>query len=378
MRKSGIATLKLHPGAAPQWLLKRMKKLATQIFFVLYDEFGTSVILERISNPIWFQCLSNTLGFDWNSSGTTTVLTAVLKQSLNENHGILVAGGKGRTSLKTPIDLESIGNKFDFSEEKIDDLKYASRIIAKIDNAAIQDCYNLYHHAMFVSREGEYSIIQQGLNKENRYSRRYHWHSKGINNFIEDHLDEIIGDKKEKNVLNMTSNRSEESRNTCVDLAKEKATKIKRLFQSITPYSKNNLLYYFDTKHQFKRVPILHYKLLPKRMNWEKLNHVYEFQPTKYEELINIRGIGAATIRGLALISELIYGSQNDWKDPVKYSYCLGGKDGVPYPVPLKRYDKTIQILKNAINDAKLSNKEKIHAIKRLNSYSSKLNIAME
>jgi hypothetical protein len=113
-------------------------------------------------------------------------------------------------------------------------------------------------------------------------------------------------------------------------------------------------------------------------MNWEKLNHVYEFQPTKYEELINIRGIGAATIRGLALISELIYGSQNDWKDPVKYSYCLGGKDGVPYPVPLKRYDKTIQILKNAINDAKLSNKEKIHAIKRLNSYSSKLNIAME
>ncbi|MBD3227577.1 MAG: DUF763 domain-containing protein [Candidatus Lokiarchaeota archaeon] len=374
MKRSGLATLKLHPGSAPSWLLKRMKKLANEIFLVLYDEFGADVILKRLSNPIWFQCLSNILGFDWNSSGTTTVLTAVLKNILNENHGVLVAGGKGKTALKTPHDLDSIGRKFDFSEDMVDKLKYSSRIIAKIDNAVIQDSYNLYHHAMFISMDGKYTIVQQGLNSKSKSSRRYHWHSKGIKNFIDDSSDEIISEIKHKNVLNMASKKGEESRKISLDLSKEKSKKLKKIFNSITPYSKNTLLYYFETPNK-QKVPLLHYKLLPTRMNWKALDRVYEFQPSDYEELIKIRGIGPATIRGLALISELIYGNQNDWKDPVKYSYCLGGKDGVPYPVPTKRYDKTIRILKYAVNEAKIKDNDKLKAIMRLKKYSKNMNI---
>ncbi|MHA1270487.1 MAG: DUF763 domain-containing protein [Candidatus Helarchaeota archaeon] len=368
-RKSGIATLRLHSGLAPHWLLKRMRKLSDQIFLILYEEFGTKNILERLSNPIWFQCLSNTLAFDWDSSGVTTVLTGVLKSVLKKEHGILVAGGKGKNSLKTPFDLEQIGNKFDFSEDKIKNLQYSSRITAKIDNAVIQDSYNLYHHAMFVSEEGDWTVVQQGLNNEKGLARRYHWHSRGIKNFIEDCSDEIIGDTKQKHVLNMTSKDVLESRKTCVDLTKENPKKLENLFNSINSYSKNCILYYFDIENSAKKVPILHYKLLPKRMNWNSLKELYEFQPTNYEEVIAYKGVGPATIRGLALISELIYGNHLDWKDPVKYSYCLGGKDGVPYPVPQARYDKTIQILEDAIINAKLEEKEKFSALKRLKRF---------
>jgi len=382
VRKSGIATLKLHPGTAPHWLLHRMKKLADQIFKVLYDEFGAEDILKRLSNPIWFQCLSNTLAFDWDSSGVTTVLTGVLKSVLKEDHGILVAGGKGKRSINTPNDINEIGKKFDFSEDTINELKYSSRMTAKIDNAVIQDSYNLYHHAIFISESGEWTVVQQGLNATNKTSRRYHWHSDGVKNFIDDYPNEIMCDIKQKRVLNMTSSKANESRKTCVDLSKESSTRIKRLFQSITSYTKTSILDYINpTEKQVKhpqKVLILHYELLPKRMNWDALNEAYEFQPRNYEELIRIRGIGPATIRGLALISELIYGNYNDWKDPVKYSYCLGGKDGVPYPVPLQRYDRTIQILKEAVENAKLGDKEKIEAIKRLKKFAYKMNLELQ
>ncbi|MHA1311418.1 MAG: DUF763 domain-containing protein [Candidatus Helarchaeota archaeon] len=378
MRKSGISTLLLHPGTAPHWLLKRMKKLAEKVFIILYEEFGSDLILERLSNPIWFQCLSNTLAFDWNSSGTTTVLTGVLKSVLTEDYGILVAGGKGKTALKTPLDIEEISKKFEFSEDKTRSLKYSSRLAAKIDNAVIQDSYNLYHHAMFISETGNWTIVQQGLNIEEKLSRRYHWHSKGVNNFIDDYPDQIIGNIKHKRVLNMTSKEAEESRKTCIDLAKEKPRKIENLFNYLTSYSKNKILYYLDAQCPLKKVPVLHYKLIPKKMNWNALKETYEFQPSNYEEIISIKGIGPATIRGLALISELIYGNYNDWKDPVKYTFCLGGKDGVPYPVPLKRYDNTIQILKDAVESAKIGEKEKLDAIKRLKRFATNIRIKVE
>ncbi|MHA1143535.1 MAG: DUF763 domain-containing protein [Candidatus Helarchaeota archaeon] len=373
MKRSGIATLRLHPGIAPSWLTRRMKKLANEIFRILLDEYGTTEILKRISDPIWFQALSNVLAYDWDSSGVTTVLCGVLKSTLKNEHGILVAGGKGKTSRKTPADLQEIGTTFHLSESEIERLIRTSRIVAKVDNAVIQDGYHLYHHSMFISEQGEWTIVQQGMNDQKGCSRRYHWHSESIRDFIEDHPEEIIGEAREKSVLNMASDKSSQNRNTCLDLVKDNPRKIENYFNSITPYSQISLIHYFEGTVARPPRKIIHYKLLPRRMNWNALKEVYEFQPTNYEEMIAVRGIGPATIRGLALIAELIFGERPDWKDPVKYSYNLGGKDGVPFPVPRGRYDRTIEILREAVNEARLGDRERLTAIKRLKKFAKKI-----
>lgn len=377
MIRSGIATLRLHPGKAPSWLTLRMKKLAHEIFNVLHDEIGTQEILMRLSDPIWFQGLSNVLAYDWDSSGVTTVLCGVLKSILKQEHGILVAGGKGRTSRKTPSDLQKIGQIWHFSEDQVKNLTHASRIVAKIDNAVIQDRYQLYHHSMFVSEEGAWTVVQQGMNNENNYSRRYHWQSANIKSYINDHPEEIMGMQVENEVLNMASENSEENRKISMDLVNDNPKKLEGMFLSLTPYSQTSLIQYFDGLGAFKSPKIVHYKLLPRRMNWNALKEVYEVQPTNYEQMISIKGVGPATIRGLALISELIFGTRADWKDPVKYSFCLGGKDGVPYPVPRERYDKTISILSDAVFRAKLGDREKLQAIKRLKIFSNKADLAL-
>ncbi len=368
MQRTGIAKLPLHYGKAPRWLVVRMQKLAKEITTIIIDEYGTEDFLKRISDPFWFQALGCVLGYDWHSSGVTTVVTGVLKQAIApEQHGIAVCGGKGKISLQAPLEIGNVGEKFGFPNDKIETLRYASKMSAKVDNAAIQAGYQLYHHAFFVAEDGKWAVIQQGMCPQDRTARRYHWLSDNARNFVNEPHNAIVGDVKRDIALDMTAKESESCRKTSVDIAKEPPKKIMRLIMSIRPAYQKSLQEWLpktaDTVWKEYPIDVLS---MPRNVNWKALQKVYEFQPSNYEELLGFRGIGPATVRGLALVAELIYGEKPSWKDPVKYSFAYGGKDGVPYPVNRKAMDESIQILKQAIQEAKVGDKDKIQSLHRL------------
>lgn len=341
-----------------------MKNLSSQIFEVIVGEYGTEEVLRRLADPFWFQALSCTLAYDWHSSGTTTVVCGVLKSAIDsEKLGFCVCGGKGKASKKTIDDIEAFGNKTNLSGKKIESLKYASRICAKVDNATIQDGYQLYHHSMVISEKGSWAVIQQGMNPDEGYARRYQWLF-GVKSFVEEPHEGIVCDISHNDVLNMTAKESEVCRKISTDLICEKTEKIKGVYETIRPKNQTSLLDW-DDKNENKMSA---YKL-PKRVNWGALKKAYEIQPKNYEEMIGISGIGPATVRGLALVSELIYGERASWKDPVKYSFAYGGKDGVPYPVNKKAMDESVDILKNSIRQSKLGKKDQMDALKRLKSF---------
>ena len=368
MQRTGIAKLPLHYGKAPKWLVARMQKLAKEIVTIIVDEHGTSDFLNRISDPFWFQALGCALGYDWHSSGVTTVLTGALKQAITpEQHGIAVCGGKGKISLQAPLEIGNVGEKFGFPNDKIETLRYASKMSAKVDNAAIQAGYQLYHHAFFVAEDGKWAVVQQGMCPQDRTARRFHWLSDNTKNFVNEPHNAIVGNAKREIALDMTAKESENCRKTSVDIAKETPKKIMRLIMPIRPAHQKSLQEWLpktaDTIWKEYPIDVLS---MPRNINWKALQKVYEFQPSNYEELLGFRGIGPATVRGLALVSELIYGENPSWKDPVKYSFAYGGKDGVPYPVNRKAMDESIQMLKQAIQEAKVGDKDKIQSLHRL------------
>jgi len=368
LKKSGVTDLPLHGGKAPHWLLSRMKNLSSQIFEVIVDEYGTEEVLRRLADPFWFQALSCTLAYDWHSSGTTTVVCGVLKSAIDpEKLGFCVCGGKGKTSKKTLTDIDVFGNKTGLGDQKIESIKHASRMCAKVDNATIQDGYQLYHHSMIVTEEGSWAVIQQGMNPEVGYARRYQWLC-GVKTFVEEPHEGIVCDISHEDVLNLTAKKSEGCRKVSTDLSCEKPEKIKRAYETIEPIRPKNqtTLLDFCGKSSDNKMPSYR---LPKRVNWNALKQAYEIQPKNYEEMIGISGIGPATVRGLALVSELIYGERPSWKDPVKYSFAYGGKDGVPYPVDKRAMDESVNILKNAIRESKVDKMEQIDAIRRLKSF---------
>jgi hypothetical protein len=365
LKRTGVAKLPLHYGKAPRWLVFRMQKLAREMSPIIMEEYGLDMFLKRVSDPFWFQALGCVLGYDWHSSGVTTVLTGVLKSAINPLElGLTVCGGKGKTSRKTPAEIELLGDKYSFSSDKLDGLRYASRMSAKVDTTAVQAGYPLYHHAFFVTEKGTWAVVQQGINTEDKSARRYHWLSKNVKDFVVEPHDAVVGDAKRDVALNMTAKESEGCRKTSTDLAKEKPKKLKNMLLSIRPIHQRSLQEWIPNAAE-KEYQIDAFSL-PRNLNWNAVKRAYDFQPKNYEELISIRGIGPATVRALALISELVYGEKPSWNDPVKYSFCVGGKDGVPYPVDRKTYDETIEILDNAIKQAKVGSKEKLRAVKRL------------
>jgi len=371
VERTGVARLPLHYGKAPRWLVIRMQKLAKEIVTIIIDEYGTDDFLKRISDPFWFQALGCVLGYDWHSSGVTTVVTGVLKQAVvPEDHGIAVCGGKGKVSRQTPLEIGNIGERFGFSSDKIQNLQYASKMSAKVDNTAIQAGYQLYHHAFFLAEDGKWAVIQQGMCPQDHTARRYHWLSDNAKNFIVEPHDAIVGDVKRDIVLDMTAKESESCRKTSVDLTKEKPKKIKRMIMSIRPAYQKSLQEWMPKTSEptWKEYPI-DVLSMPRNINWKALREVYEFKPHDYEELLSSKGIGPATIRGLALVAELIYGEKPSWKDPVKYSFAYGGKDGVPHPVNRRAMDESIRILKQAIQQAKIGNKERTRSLQRLRRF---------
>jgi len=371
LKRTGFAELPLHRGKAPQWLVKRMTQLAKGIITVVIDEYGRDIFLERISDPYWFQALGCVLGYDWHSSGVTTVLTGVLRTAAKqEEFGFAVCGGKGKSSMKTPSEIGVVGEEFRFSTHEIDLLKYASRMSAKVDNTAIQAGYPLYHHAFFITEDRKWAVIQQGMSVTDRTARRYHWLSEHMSDFVVEPHKAIVGDRKRAVALNMTANESECCRRTSVDIMKEKPRKVVRMLKSIRPAYQKSLQEWVPIGlEEGPNELIADYLSMPATINWKALCKAYEFQPRNYEELLGIKGIGPATVRGLALISELVYGKKPSWKDPVKYSFAYGGKDGVPFPVDKKAMDDSIRVLKESIENARLGNREKLNSLQRLRRF---------
>jgi len=339
-----------------------MKRLARAIFELIVDEYGVHGAIQRLADPLWFQSLSCALAYDWHSSGTTTVVCGVLKSVIEpEEFGFGVAGGKGKRSRSTLADIDALGNTFNLSEATLTELKYASRISAKVDNACLQDGYQLYHHAMFVTERGEWAVIQQGMNPSDRYARRYHWLSSSLKEYVEEPHQGIVGSHCQT-VLDLTARASRGCRATSVDLVKTEPRELERMYRDLSAQSRR-LPEHQTTLAAFDIVPdagrtceltagdglIIR---LPARVNWDALRAAYDLQPSNYEQFLSIAGIGPATVRALALVSELIYGEHASWCDPVKYSFAFGGKDGVPYPVDRRTMDETTELLRTAMKRA--------------------------
>ena len=370
MYRTGFANLPLHGGKAPSWLTGRMRKMAKEIASIIIEEQGTTKFIVRLSDPYWFQALGCVLAYDWHSSGVTTVVTGILKAALSpEEHGVAVCGGKGKTSRKTPSDIEAVGEKFGFSQETIDDLTYTSRITAKVDNTAIQAGYQLYHHAFFVTKEEKWAVIQQGMSDQDRSARRYHWLSENTTCFVEEPHNAIACDFKRERVLNMVAKHSNAARKASVDLSKEPTKKLMNLIQSASKPLNQTTLQDWLPKSSDPWQQTLTTLNMPRNINWATLARAYEFQPSNYEELLSVKGVGPATVRGLALVAELVYGEEPSWEDPVKFSFAYGGKDGVPYPVDRQAMDESIQILRQSVEDARIGDKEKLQSLRRLRRY---------
>jgi hypothetical protein len=368
MQRTGVANLPLHYGKAPRYLVIRMQKMAREIVSIIVEEYGTDEFLTRISDPFWFQALGCALGYDWHSSGVTTVITGILKQAvIPEEHGIAVCGGKGKASRLAPQEIQEAGEKFSFSDCKVDSLRYASRMSAKVDNTAVQAGYQLYHHTFFITEHGKWAVVQQGMCAQDRTARRYHWLSEKTRKFVVEPHNAIVGETKRQIALNMTAKESEGSRNASVDVAKEPTKRLMRIAVSAKPEFQKSLTEWLPSEAKLaleKGFP--EYLSMPWKINWKTMEKVYEFQPRNYEELLSFKGVGPASVRGLALIAELIYGEKPSWKDPVKYSFAYGGKDGVPFPVDRKAMDQSIQILRQSVQAARIGDNEKIRSLRRL------------
>lgn len=370
MYNSGIATLPLHGGKAPSWLTVRMRGLAREIANIMIEQYGTAKFIARLSDPYWFQALGCVLAYDWHSSGVTTVVTGVLKTVLKpEEHGVVVCGGKGKTSRKTPAEIQAAGEEWSFSQDTIDQLTYTSRMVAKVDNTAIQAGYQLYHHTLLVTEDKKWAVIQQGMCNEERNARRYHWLSDKTISFTEEPKNLVACNIKRDKALNMVAKESQATRKASVDLSKEPPKKLMNLIQSASrPKNQASLQNWMQTiSDPWKQTEKCLY--MPRNINWDTLSRVYEFQPSNYEELLAVKGVGPSTVRGLALVAELVYGEEPSWEDPVKFSFAYGGKDGVPFPVERKAMDDSILILKKAVEESRVGEKEKLRSIESLRRF---------
>lgn len=386
--KRGIATFTLDTGKCPKWLFDRMVKLGREMTRVLIEEFGPDEFIKRIGDPVWFQSLGTVLAFDWNASGLTTILTAALKESIRERErewGIFICGGKGKTSLKTPDQISDWGQRLQLSEDHTNNLVYNSKMSAKVDSALVQDGFQLYHHTFFFSKNGAWTVVQQGMNQEKKTARRYHWHSENIQDLIVEPHSGIASQSFTENTLNLTSKKGEKNRNISVELMNSNAVTIQKDLQILRKHSsKLSQMISFSPKGQdqeqmtllnlenteFRVHPVLAENLVHSKYMERMLLKLVSDKPKTYENLVATRGVGAKTVRALALVSEVIYGAPASYEDPARYSFAHGGKDATPYPVDRKTYDHTIEVLTRAVHKSRIDQSDKKKALQRLRGLS--------
>lgn len=348
-RRSGSADLPLHYGHVPRWLAERMGKLGLAITEAIVAEYGSAEFLRRMSDPFWFQSLGCVLGMDWHSSGITTSVLGALKRTVNPlsgELGIFICGGKGKFSRQTPTELIAVGDRTGLDGNH---LARCSRLSAKVDNTAIQDGFQLYMHNFIVDKSGNWAVIQQGMSPHSSTARRYHWHSSSLTSFVNEPHAFVCGENQGL-ILNMVAAEADPTRNSILEITKERPGAI--------------------LKEAGKLVMPAHHDVRSSDVNLKRLGAVlwlaHENPVSNFEELLLLEGVGPRTLQSLTLVSELIHGTPSRFSDPARFSFAHGGKDGHPFPVPLKVYDETIHVLKTAVEKAKIGLTDKQQAIKSL------------
>lgn len=353
--RTGTAQLPLHGGRAPAWLFTRMVKLAREVTIHIAAEYGPDEMLRRLSDPFWFQAFGCVLGFDWHSSGVTTTVTGAVKEGirgLERDLGFYAGGGKGAVSRKTPAEIELACEHLSIDPGP---LVYASRMSAKVDSAAIQDGYQLYHHAFFFTPSSSWCVVQQGMSDDTGMARRYHWLSTSLDSYVNEPHAAVCAEV-EAPTLNLVAAESEPVRSASAELAREKPDVLLGTIRRIPALTmpRRHAVLLADVNPQYLQ------KILLK---------TYDRAPEDFETLLGIEGVGGRTLRALALVSEIIYGTPASTRDPARFSFAHGGKDGFPYPVDTETYDKTVEALRAAVMKAGIDRSERVAALKRLVKY---------
>ncbi len=355
MPKTGSAVSLLHGGHCPPWLFEKMTELSAAIVEAVATEFGTAEVLRRMSDPVWFQAFGSVIGFDWHSSGLTTVGLGALKEGLaprQRDLGLFLVGGKGRTSRKTPDEIDSIGSSLGLSSD-ISPLKDVSRTVAKVDSALVQDGYQLYHHVMLFNTQGEWAVIQQGMNDGSHTARRYHWLSEKVTSYISEPHQGIVG-RVVPDVLDLTDRHNQEIQERSVTISQHP----------------EDVLLTLRTLHNHPAQPELimpHHHGIPEPQRLDKILYkIYERAPEDYLSLVQMPGVGPSTLRALAMVSEIVFGAPITYHDPVRYSFAHGGKDGVPFPVNRDDYTASLQVLEEAVRHAKIQDRTKMDSLRKL------------
>ncbi|RMH05529.1 MAG: DUF763 domain-containing protein [Nitrospirae bacterium] len=355
--RTGIAHLPLHTGHAPRWLFELMVRLAREVVAHLVAEYGATEVVRRLADPFWFQALGCLLGFDWHSSGLTTTTCGALKEAVKGREwdfGVVVAGGKGGTSRKTP---QEIVQACEGLARDPDPLVYTSRMVAKVDSAAVQDGYELYHHCFVFTPDGSWCVIQQGMSEETRMARRYHWCSEQISNLVCEPHTAICCDAQGP-TLNLVARESQPAQEAMTELAREPHQEFQRLLKTLPTLT-------LPDRHEIEPVDIDATYL--KKI----LLRTYEAAPPDFEHLLAVPGVGPKTLRALTLAAELIYGIPASTRDPARFAFAHGGKDRIPYPVDRVTYEQTIDVLQRALDRATLPYSEKTRALKRLLNFTT-------
>ena len=351
MKRSGFADLPLHGGRVPPWLAERMEKLGAAITEAILQQYGTKDFLSRLSDPFWFQALGAVMGMDWHSSGITTSVLGALKRGLNPRAhelGLYFCGGRGKQSRQTPGELLQIAERRGLQGGE---LVRASRLTAKVDNNAIGDGFQIYLHSFVVSSEGAWAVVQQGMNDRNGLARRYHWHSAAVKDFVCEPHTAIVG-AQEGEILNLVDRRAGEAQKALLTIAGQAPEVTLR-----------------DVRHL---VMPSHHDVRPRDVDLKRLGAVlavsHERQLRDFASLLLVENLGPRTLQTLALVAEVVHGAPSRFSDPARFSFALGGKDGHPFPVPLKTYDDSLAVLRRALDAAKLGHSEKVDGFKRLDA----------
>ena len=352
MKRSGVADLPLHGGRVPQWLAERMTQLGTAITEAVVQDYGASAFLSRLSDPFWFQALGAVMGMDWHSSGITTSVMGALKRGLTPRAnelGIYICGGRGRFSRNTPQELRSIAEDRGFDGEA---LVRNSRLTARIDNNAIADGFQIYLHSFIVTSDGEWAVVQQGLNDRSGMARRYHWHSAAVRDFVAEPHSAIVGENQ-GTIMNLVDAQAKPAQTALLDIVRENPDTTLRAARHL-------------------RLPG-HHEVRAENIDLKRLGAVlavaYERDLRQFAELLLLEKLGPRTLQSLALIAEVVHGAPSRFTDPARFSFAHGGKDRHPFPVPLKTYDESLNCLRTSLELAKLGDKDRLEGFRRLEGF---------
>ncbi len=371
-----------------------MVKLGREMIRAIVIEEGPEAFIQRIADPVWFQSLGTVLAFDWNASGLTTILTAALKEAIRgeeKDLGIFICGGKGKTSRRTPDEIQNWSDRLGLAEACGKNLIYNSRMAAKVDSALIQDGFQIYHHSFFFTPSGAWTVVQQGMNIGNQTARRYHWHSKNVKDLVCEPHSGIASQIKIEKPLNLTAQKSGQARQISTELVSQSFQTLMKDIQLLRKYStdvsamarfqigggpasvpqggtsagEQLTLLNLENK-EFRHHPVVNENFSKSKYLEKILWKLCDEKPENYEKLLSKEGVGPKTVRALSLVSEVIYGAQPSYEDPARYSFAHGGKDETPYPVDRDTYDKTIGVMKHYVQKARLPFVEKQKMLKKL------------